>query len=260
MPLQCVGTWTMDKHDYLARYIEATAGARGKFVTATPTRSRIGGAAFVDLFAGPGRARTRGGKIVDGSPLIAAQHSKAPFTRVVLCELDPDNLRALRARTSEFGDRIRILEGDCNERIDDALSLVPDQGLNIAFYDPFAPRAFKWETLRKLGQKTRMDLLIHFPTMGVKRNFGAVDIDSMVGRDDWRESVTSAADTVHLFQYLRRSLSDIGYVDEGVRSLPVKNNKGGIVYHLIYATKNTLGNKIWKSITSIEAGGQRSLF
>lgn len=105
-----------------------------------------------------------------------------------------------------------------------------------------------------------MDLLIHFPTMGVKRNFGAVDIDSMVGRDDWRESVTSAADTVHLFQYLRRSLSDIGYVDEGVRSLPVKNNKGGIVYHLIYATKNTLGNKIWKSITSIEAGGQRSLF
>jgi hypothetical protein len=40
----------------------------------------------------------------------------------------------------------------------------------------------------------------------------------------------------------------------------VRNNSGGGVYHLLYATKHQLGNKIWESIARTEAGGQKNLF
>ncbi len=32
------------------------------------------------------------------------------------------------------------------------------------------------------------------------------------------------------------------------------------LYHLVYATKNRLGNAIWQSVAQIDARGQRSLF
>lgn len=259
LPLQCVGRWALEKHDYLRRYIEATSGARGKFIVPRGSQ-RPGGAAFIDLFAGPGRARTQDGECIDGSPLIAAQHEKSPFTKLILCELDDENIRALESRMGKFGDRVRIVPGDSNANVDEVLRLIPPHGLNIAFYDPFAPKTFKWETLKVLGRMKRMDLLIHFPTMGVKRNFDSVDIDAMVGCEDWRTRVKRPADTVLLFEYLRRSLVDLGYSDETVRSLPIKNDQGGTVYHLVYATKNPLGNKIWESVVKTDASGQRSLF
>lgn len=71
LPVQCVGSWTRDKHEYLRRYIDATANARAKYVGR-------GGAAFLDLFAGPGCARVRTSRlVVDGSPLIALKHEKS---------------------------------------------------------------------------------------------------------------------------------------------------------------------------------------
>jgi hypothetical protein len=49
LPLQCIGRWSTEKHHYLRNYIQATRAVRGRF-------SR-GGTAFVDVFAGPGRAK-----------------------------------------------------------------------------------------------------------------------------------------------------------------------------------------------------------
>ena len=42
--------------------------------------------------------------------------------------------------------------------------------------------------------------------------------------------------------------------------MQIRNTKEGALYYLAFATKDPLGNKIWQSITSIEASGQRSLF
>jgi three-Cys-motif partner protein len=260
LPYQCVGAWVVEKHDYLRRYVEATSGPRSKFVKPTPERPRPGGAAFIDLFAGPGRARTREGDVIDGSPLIALRHETSPFTRVIMCELDAENVAALGARTVEFGERAKIVQGDCNKQISEIVALTPENGLNLAFYDPFAPATFRWDTLSALGQRTRMDLIIHFPTNGVRRNFDSVDIDGMIGCTDWRSTVHHAGDVVKLIGYLQRSLASIGYTDERVRVLQVKNDQQGLLYHLVFATKNPLGNRIWKSITRTDPSGQRSMF
>jgi len=73
--VQCVGEWVPNKHHYLSRYIEATWAARAKYLPPKGT----GGAAYIDLFAGPGCARIRDtGEIIDGSPLIVLNHEKVP--------------------------------------------------------------------------------------------------------------------------------------------------------------------------------------
>lgn len=107
LPVQCVGAWTRDKHDILRRYVAATRATRAKYLPPNP-----GGAAFIDLFAGPGRARVRGTKeVIDGSPLIAMGHVEHPFGKLVLCEADPENVAALRRRTASNGDRVIVEPG-----------------------------------------------------------------------------------------------------------------------------------------------------
>src|SRR5687768_5579403 len=77
LPVQCVGSWAKDKHYYLERYIDATRAVRAKYLRPAGSRP-AGGAAFVDLFAGPGRCRLReSGQIINGSPLIALANAKA---------------------------------------------------------------------------------------------------------------------------------------------------------------------------------------
>ena len=230
-------------------------------MTPTIERPTPGGAAYIDLFAGPGRARIRGtGEIVDGSPLIAAAHARAPFTKLVFCDLDAENVAALTARTAAFGDRVKIIPGDCTGTINQVVGEVPPHGLNFALVDPFGPKMLRWDMLARLGEVKRMDLLIHFPTGSIKRNFDTLDFDAMVGTSDWRADVRNPHEVPNLVDHLRRSLERIGYTGKAVRSMPIKNTKEGVLYHLVFATKDPLGDKIWSSIVQTNARGQRSLF
>jgi three-Cys-motif partner protein len=224
----------------------------------------LGGAAFIDLFAGPGLACDRHtGDIIDGSPLIALAHTAAPFSRLIFCEIDPDNVQALTMRTSAGADRVRIVPGDCNETIADVVALIPEYGLNIALIDPFGPRALRWDTIRALAGVTRMDFIIHFPTGPIKRNFGRGDsdrrIDEIVGTDAWRADVRGARNVSRLIDHLRSSLVDLGYARERVRSLQIVNSRNLPIYHLVYASRHDRGNAIWQSIARRTPGGQGEL-
>lgn len=257
---QCVGAWAATKHDRIALYIEATRAVRARYLPPKGT----GGAAFIDLFAGPGRARIRDhAATVPGSALIAVEHAEAPFSRVILCDLDAENVSALRARTKGDQQRVEVIEGDCNTEIDRIVALVPPHGLNIALIDPFGPTPLKWSTIAKLGAVKRMDLLIHFPTGSIKRNFlnptapsFDATIDEMLGTTEWRKVVRSAEHVPKLIEILREQLVGLGYENERVNTLPVKAEKNLLLYHLVFASKDPRGTAIWKSITKHD-GPQR---
>lgn len=261
LSLQCVGAWAQDKHDYLRRYIGATRAVRARYLPPEGT----GGAAFIDLFAGPGRARVRSnGDLIEGSPFLALEHESAPFTRVVLCELDAGNVAALRARTAGYGERVRIVAGDCNDNLTDIVRLVPAYGLNVALVDPFGAKALHWSTLERLGRFRRMDFLVHFPTMAIRRNLkktpGYADlIDRMMGTDEWRAEVNGERDIHRLVDCLLRQLQTLGYEGDQSKAMPIRTGDNKLLYHLVFASKHDRGSKIWESVTRIEAGGQRGL-
>ena len=74
-----VGVWTKEKHERLRKYVDFTRGVRKKWVHGT------GGATYIDLFCGAGRAVVREtGERIDGSPLVAfrtAAAGKIPFSK-----------------------------------------------------------------------------------------------------------------------------------------------------------------------------------
>lgn len=256
-PVQCVGAWACDKHTYLGKYIEATKAVRKKFL---PPGGK-GGSAYIDLFSGPGIARVRdtGGEI-DGSPLLAMKHDFAPFSKIILCDIDSENVQALRERTKIACDRVVIMHGDSNQIIDDVLSEIPRYGLNIALVDPFALKGLHWRTLCRLGEASRMDLIINFHTGFIKRNFLTPGydnvIDNAIGDKSWRKSVTSMHDIVKLIDIMKANLHDLGYSQETANAYGIVNGKSVLMYHLVYATKHPLGNRIWDSIGKMEPSGQ----
>lgn len=260
LAVQCVGAWAKEKHDFLRRYIDATREVRRKYVEP----GALGGAAFIDLFAGPGRARIRDtGEFIDGSPLLALRQVEAPFTRAILCDLDAENVTSLAKRTAPFSSRTVIVEGDCNEKIDEIVRAIPAYGLNLALIDPFGVRALHFETIRRLAAFVRMDILLHFPTNTIKRNLHEAKfhekVDRFFGTTTWRGKITEASDVVQLIDLLRDQLRPLGYTDVKLDSMPIKNDKNNVLYHLVFASKHERADKIWQSITQTDGKGQRSL-
>jgi len=258
LPVQGVGEWTPEKHDWLRRFIDATYAARARFLPQGPKA----GAAYIDLFAGPGRVRVEGHREShDGSPLIALAQERAPFSRVILCDLDVENIAALEARTAKHEARTTLIHGDCNEQISNILAHVPKRGLNLAFIDPFAPSVLRWGTFARLAAFERMDMIVNFPTGFIKRNFHTDTfkgrIDAMLGDDAWRSQVTDAGDCHQLIEQLRNRLAGVGYGHDKTRALPLTNGSNVVMFHLVFFSKNDLGDKIWNSVARTTPSGQR---
>src|SRR5712691_3551896 len=94
LPVENVGPWATDKLKIVTDYIQASGGARRRYLRS--------GAAYIDVFCGPGRSRIRTtGKFIDGSPLAAfskAAKSLAPFTGMCISDADPDLLSSAEKR------------------------------------------------------------------------------------------------------------------------------------------------------------------
>jgi three-Cys-motif partner protein len=264
LPILGVGPWSAEKHDYLRRYIGATRAVRGRFLPPVGT----GGSAFIDLFAGPGRAQVHDrNEIIDGSPMIAAGHRDAPFTHILLCEKDSACADALRQRLG--GDsRVQVFEGDCNDEIDRIAIATPLHGLNLALVDPFGLTPLHFATLAKLARFERMDIMLHFPTGDMTRNLHQYEnqISRFLGTDAWKKKVARPRDVPKLIDVLGEQLEQFGYRKTDVRSAPfhdqpvLKNTRNVQLYHLVLATKHERGEKIWRSVIRIEGSGQKRLW
>lgn len=182
----------------------------------------------------------------------------------MLCDLDDENVAALRVRTAQHAARTTIIPGDCNERIDDIVRHVPHYGLNLAFVDPFGPKALRWSTLAKVGAFDRMDLLVNFPTGFIKRNFHTMPfrehVSAILGNEEWRAEVKSASDVPKLIELLRARLASLGYRPERSRSIPITNGPNVVMFYLVFFSKHALGERIWKSLARTMPSGQKDLF
>lgn len=263
LPSRCVGPWSRDKFFYLKRYCDIfNSGMKNMW----PNR------VFVDLFSGPGRCRVRPqGDFEDGSPLIALSH---PFTHYFFIDISPCCTDALQQRISNTSstavEKSRIIPGDANVCIDGLMSSIESIGpktLGFAFVDPPGIE-LHFETLRKLSQNTRMDLLINFPLgMNIKRQLWhqrqkdpntESEFDRYFGTPDWR-SLCDANNNIgsRLLTLYENQLRNLGYAYVG-NEHAVKN-RGRSLYMLVFASKNQRGEEFWKKVTQVAPSGQRKL-
>ena len=275
LPARCVGPWSADKLYYVARYLEVFSAAMHKQF---PVRH------YLDLFAGPGKCVLDDGSgEIEGSPLIALSLAHR-FTRYHFVDADEAAARALRQRAERRGWRppeVQVYEEDANEVVTRLARAVPATALSVAVIDPTGLH-FRFDSLRILTHKRRMDLIYLFPEgMAAKRNLQTFleqehsALDDVLGTADWRTTVTPHLrrdadpdpqaywDHVGrpLVQTLQRQLGTLGYqsVHVGSEIVAVRNRTNVPLYYLVFASKHRLGHRLWKSVASWEPSGQRRL-
>src|SRR6266852_1176348 len=108
-----VGPWASDKLKIVTDYIQASGAARRRYLGA--------GAAYIDVFCGPGRSKIRTTEqFIDGSPVAAfrkGQGSLAPFTSINISDADPELLRTAEKRLSALGAPVQATSGPASSAL-----------------------------------------------------------------------------------------------------------------------------------------------
>jgi three-Cys-motif partner protein len=217
--------------------------------------------AYLDLFAGPGRCwESSTDKFYDGSPLIGLRRN---FTDHVYVELQKEAAAALDTRCNPWKSErfVNVLPGDCNERIDDVIGLLPRYGITLAFIDPFNWQ-ITFDTLAKLCTDRRVDLVVSFFGPSMKRVAGLEQprLDAFFGSKCWKEENLGADGQPTLSGLLacyRAQLAKIGYLNKlSAREIVIKNTRSVPIYQLAFFSKNPKGYEFWDKITTVAEGGQ----
>jgi three-Cys-motif partner protein len=248
-----VGPWASEKHARVKAYIEIASATRRKYL---PPPSWHAGAAYIELFSGPGRSVIRDTtRIIDGSPLVALKAAKAsvPFSKMLLNDLDPRNSAAVDARIRALGEEPICFSEPADVAVDKIVAAVNPSGLHFAFLDPYNLEGLSFEIIRKLS-KLKVDMLIHVSVQDLQRNLD--DLSKPGGALDtfapgWKAHVNphQAINSVRadLMKYWIGEIRKLGTKPaKGVEL--VVGSKRQRLYWLVFGSEHDLALKFWEAI------------
>lgn len=260
LPMAGVGPWAEDKYRLLALYDRLfSTGMKFKWDL------RI----YVDLYAGGGLSRVQGtNKILTGSPIIALGVAD-PFDHYVFCEQNDNLLRALKARVSRLFPQARasFLLGDCNDRVDEILALIPASSptqkvLSLCFADPHS-LSIKFSTVKKLA-KHRMDFLFLLALwMDANRNEEHYlnpknpKIDEFLESSDWRARWTAQKEErIRFPQFLAeefsRGMVSLGYLHQPFYRMKLVRSEMNLpLYHLALFSRSDRAYDFWEKVLKL---------
>ena len=245
-----VHDWCAEKHIRLRHYVDITWATRRKFPKA--------GAAYIDLYCGPGLAVvTETGAVLDGSAVVAATEAaqRCPFTAVHVSDLESENVIACAERlASRSVTNVHSWCGSAEEIAPKVAAMVHPHGLHLAFLDPYSLQSLPFRVIRDLAVLEKIDFIIHFSQMDYQRNLRSM-MDN--GRLDeiapgWSRSVNRNArdDIVRqaVFEHWKSCFRGLGFhVSERVERVADGANRG--LYWLVFASRHKLAEKFWGEVS-----------
>ncbi|MCA1533848.1 three-Cys-motif partner protein TcmP [Bradyrhizobium sp. NBAIM03] len=249
-----VGPWATEKHARVRQYIEISSATRKKYI---PPPAWHAGAAYIELFSGPGRSLIRGtNRIIDGSPLVAFKAAQAtvPFTEMHLNDFDAENSSALNSRIRALGGAPICYSDPADVAIDKIVAAVNPSGLHFAFLDPFNLAGLSFDIIRKLS-KLKVDLLIHVSVHDLQRNLDDYSrpgdvLDTFA--PGWSKHVdpkklSRNSFRAALMEYWLAEIRKLGKLPaEGVEL--VEGPTGQRLYWLVFASEHGIARKFWEAI------------
>ncbi|MEU0506748.1 three-Cys-motif partner protein TcmP [Nocardia sp. NPDC005998] len=252
--------WTSNKLQILGDYVPAFNRASKK------SSERL----YLDLMAGrPENVQRLTGEVIDGSPRRVLSADPG-FTRHVFFELPSKAEKLESVLRNEFPSKdFRVVPGDCNRTIDEALTRLRDYrwAPTFAFIDQQAAEV-EWQTLAKIAQfkginartKPELWLLVSpaFVARGVsgrKSQAFRKKVTRFYGTRNWlniqeaREarSITGRQYRDEMVNLIRFRLAEgLGY--KFTQRIPMLMTNKSSIYDMVFAGDHDVGDKIMRHL------------
>lgn len=262
-----VHEWALDKHMRLRKYVDITRGVRKQYVDSQRAEKYRGGATYIDLFCGPGRAKiVETNQVSDGSPLVAlkaALSSKALFTEMHVADLQSGFSSAAAARITRLGGNAKTYEGRADATVLEVVRNLNPHGLHFAFLDPYNLANLSFEIVKALSSVKRMDIMMHVSVQDMQRNvdrYTAMDYDAFdLFAPGWRAVVDTrqsiASIRAGVMAHWQSLVRGLGY-PEMPRFELIKGSQGQRLYWLAFISRHNRGNEFWDKIRNITGQGE----
>jgi three-Cys-motif partner protein len=262
LPVAEIGVWSLEKHQRLKKYVDILRAVRRKFTDQSRQEKYRGGATYIDLFCGPGRAIVRETRaVVDGSPLVAVKSalaSNAPFSEVHLADLQPAYSNAATTRVANLGGNVVSYTGTAEETARKIVAQLNPYGFHFAFLDPYNLGNLSFDVIRTLAAVERIDLLMHISVQDMQRNsdrYTAEEFDTFDRfAPGWRSTVnlnqSLQAIRAAILSYWRDLVRNLGFDTTGSVEL-VRGSNNQRLYWLAFASRHERGNEFWDKTRNI---------
>jgi three-Cys-motif partner protein len=248
-----VGVWAVDKLRIVTDYVQASGAARRGYLTV--------GAAYVDVFCGPGRSKIRtSGQFIDGSPVAAfkkAKDSLAAFTSVNISDADSELLAAAESRLRALGAPVRAFPGPASVSLPKIVASLNRSGLHFAFLDPHNLGTLSFDLFETLSKLKRIDIIVHVSLSDLQRNADRYSSEAHDQFDKfapgWRDQVGTDMNQVSLraaiLRYWSEKVEKLGLPRANHCEL-IKGGQGQRLYWLIFLSRHELAHSLWEKISS----------
>jgi three-Cys-motif partner protein len=242
-----VGSWADEKIKLVTDYVFAAGGARQKY--------QATGAAYIELFCGPGRSVIRRTKrYIDGSAVAAFKRSlESPgrFTSIYVSDVKDELLDAATRRLTELGAPVRPVPGPASAAVSKIVQSLDPYGLHLAFLDPHNLGALSFDLFEQLAKLKRVDIIAHVSLHDLQRN---ADRYTSEAHDEfnrfapgWRKNVgadmNQQAFRVALIKYWSEQIQALGLPEARHREL-IKGDQGQRLYWLILLSRHPLARSL----------------
>jgi three-Cys-motif partner protein len=270
LPAIVTGEWTSHKQKLLRHYVDISKAARRGWVDPAEAArrgipGRPAGAAYIDLYCGPGRVyMEEEGNFADGSPLIAnaeAARTRTGFTAMYLGDERADFCEAVRTRLQARGMTPTTYPKPAQQAAEEIVKVLNPYGLNFAFLDPFGFEGLPFSIIETLGRFKRMDVLIYVSAMGLQRMLPQWIRSSHCPLDDfapnWRPVVhgMDPSDIVtrgKIFEHWLSLIREIGFLDPSGKPPLIRGPNNQALYWLVLVAKHDLATQFWEAISRDE--------
>jgi three-Cys-motif partner protein len=251
--VESVGPWAIEKLKIVTDYIQASGAARRRYLGS--------GAAYIDVFSGPGRSKIRTtGKLIDGSPLAAfnqAKASLAPFTSVHISDANPELLSSAERRLIDLGAPVVATPGPASVAMPKIVQQLNPSGLHFAFLDPRNLDTLSFDLFERLSKLKRIDIIVHVSLSDLQRNADRYTSAAHSQFDKfapgWRNQISPDMNQERLraeiIKYWSKRVMTLG-LPRAKHCELIRGTKNQRLYWLIFLAKHSFAHTLWFKISS----------
>lgn len=249
-----VGRWANDKLKIVTDYVHASGGARKSYLGT--------GAAYIDVFCGPGRSKIREtGEFIDGSPVAAfkkGQLSPGPFTSIYISDADDKLLTTCEKRLRKLNARVHAIKGPASTAIPTIVRQLNPLGLHFAFLDPHNLGTLSFDLFESLAKLKRIDVIVHVSLSDLQRNADRYTSEAHDQFDrfapGWREHIRVDMNQERLraeiLKHWSKKVLALG-LPQAKHCELIRGTNNQRLYWLIFLARHSLAHSLWSKISSI---------